>query len=58
MGSRNDINTGKIDADNPPALSSRDDEEAGDNPHNNRCAVDKLDLGETRFEKDAHTLEA
>ena len=55
---QNDINTGKIDADNPPAFSSRDDEEAGDNPHNNRWAVDKLDLGETKFEKDAHTREA
>lgn len=50
-----DINNGKIDPANPPALAPRDDEEA---EYHNPWAVRELDVGRKKVEKDEHTKEA
>ncbi len=52
-----DVNNGKIDADDPPMLSPRDDEE--DEPSDNPYAVDKFDWEKEKPKKtDAATEDA
>jgi len=54
-----DVNQGKIDPSNPPAIGPRDDEEMGDNPYGNKWAADHTDVGKRkRTDKDAATKDA